>query len=290
MKNMNKYFIKDLKEISAEEYNHIFEINRNLEPLHYKFDDFEYWIIKDVLVRPEKANKFILDNYVIIEREHENNQSHHPNKQLVYPEFTFYNIKELLMRFISENEILEIPTIHYQDLNTKIKLDKAWHTYSNLAYKNVKIRNRNHEPHTDGFTMGCNLFLTHNGVGTSLFKKKYNDELIISAIEGFAKYGKEFVNHISKYYRIRADDDTIIDGWINVEEDDNWLRHYTIPGEFNTISMYKGSYFHSPHISDTLEDDEIRHNLVFGYFSQTNEEEDNYYEREVEKWNYKKKT
>ena len=100
----------------------------------------------------------------------------------------------------------------------------------------------------------------------------------------------KFVNHISKYYRIRAQDDTIIDGWINVEEDDNWLRYYTIPGEFNTISMYKGSYFHSPHISDTLEDDEIRHILVFGYFSPTNEEEDGHYEREVEKWNYKKKT
>ena len=78
------------------------------------------------------------------------------------------------MRFVSENDILNFPIINYQDQKIRIDIDNSWHTYSNLAYKNVKIQNRNHEPHTDGFTLGCNLFLTHNGVGTSLFKKKYD--------------------------------------------------------------------------------------------------------------------
>ena len=286
---MNKYFKKDLNIITTQEYNHIFAINPKLEPLHYKFEDFEYWIIKDVLIRPEEANKFILDNYAIIERESENNASHHPNKQLVYPEFSFYNIKEWLMRFVSENDILNFPIINYQDQKIRIDIDNSWHTYSNLAYKNVKIQNRNHEPHTDGFTLGCNLFLTHNGVGTSLFKKKYNDELIISDIEGFTKYGQEYIDHMSRYYRIRAEDDTIIDGWINIEDDSNWKRHHIIPGEFNTISMYRGTYFHSPFISNDLEENEIRHNLVFGYCSQSNEEEDQHYNNEVKKWNYFKK-
>jgi hypothetical protein len=286
---MNKYFKKDLNIITTQEYNHIFAINPKLEPLHYKFEDFEYWIIKDVLIRPEEANKFILDNYAIIERESENNASHHPNKQLVYPEFSFYNIKEWLMRFVSENDILNFPIINYQDQKIRIDIDNSWHTYSNLAYKNVKIQNRNHEPHTDGFTLGCNLFLTHNGVGTSLFKKKYNDELIISDIEGFTKYGQEYIDHMSRYYRIRAEDDTIIDGWINIEDDSNWKRYHIIPGEFNTISMYRGTYFHSPFISNDLEENEIRHNLVFGYCSQSNEEEDQHYNNEVKKWNYFKK-
>ena len=124
---MNKYFKKDLNIITTQEYNHIFAINPKLEPLHYKFEDFEYWIIKDVLTRPEEANKFILDNYAIIERESENNASHHPNKQLVYPEFSFYNIKEFLMRFVSENDILNFPIINYQDQKIRIDIDNCWH-------------------------------------------------------------------------------------------------------------------------------------------------------------------
>ena len=103
---MTKYFIKDLNIFTSEEYNHIFAINPELAPLHYKFKDFEYWIIRDVLVRPEEANKFILDNYAVIERESENNISHHPNKQLVYPQFSFYKIKEFLMRFVNDNKTL----------------------------------------------------------------------------------------------------------------------------------------------------------------------------------------
>ena len=63
---MTKYFKKDLNIITSQDYNDIFAINPKLEPLHYVFEDFEYWIIKDVLVRPEEANKFILDNYAII--------------------------------------------------------------------------------------------------------------------------------------------------------------------------------------------------------------------------------
>ena len=287
---MTKYFIKDLNIFTSEEYNHIFAINSELTPLHYKFKDFEYWIIRDVLVRPEEANKFILDNYAVIERESENNISHHPNKQLVYPQFSFYKIKEFLMRFVNDNKILELPNIDYRDQQIRIKIDDSWVTYSNLAYKNVKIKNRNHEPHTDEFTLGCNLFLTQNGVGTSLFKKKYYDELIISDIEGFNKYGQDYIDYMGKYYRDRNKDDSIINGWANIEEDDNWKRYHIIPGEFNTISMYRGSYFHSPFISDDLEVSEIRHNLVFGYCSPTSEEEEQHYNDEVKKWNYKKKT
>lgn len=286
---MNKYFKKDLNIITTQEYNHIFAINPKLEPLHYKFEDFEYWIIKDVLIRPEEANKFILDNYAIIERESENNASHHPNKQLVYPEFSFYNIKEWLMRFVSENDILNFPIINYQDQKIRIDIDNSWHTYSNLAYKNVKIQNRNHEPHTDGFTLGCNLFLTHNGVGTSLFKKKYNDELLVSDIEGFTKYGQEYINHMRKYYQQRKEDNSVIDKWVNLKEDDNWKWYHIIPGEFNTISIYRGTYFHSPYLSQELDDDEIRHNLVFGYNSQSPEEEDKHYDNEIKRWNYFKK-
>ena len=286
---MTKYFKKDLNIITTQEYNHIFAINPKLEPLHYKFEDFEYWIIKDVLVRPEEANKFILDNYAIIERESKNNASHHPNNQLLYPEFSFYKLKEYLMKFVSDNQILDFPNINYQDQNTRINIDNSWTCYSNFAFKNVKIQNRNHEPHTDGFTLGCNLFLTHNGVGTSLFKKKYNDELLVSDIEGFTKYGQEYINHMRKYYQQRKEDNSVIDGWVNLKEDDNWKWYHIIPGEFNTISIYRGTYFHSPYLSQELDDDEIRHNLVFGYNSQSPEEENKHYDNEIKRWNYFKK-
>jgi len=286
---MTKYFKKDLNIITSQDYNDIFAINPKLEPLHYEFEDFEYWIIKDVLVRPEEANKFILDNYAIIERESENNASHHPNNQLLYPEFSFYKLKEYLMKFVSDNQILDFPNINYQDQNVRVNIDNSWICYSNFAFKNVKIQNRNHEPHTDEFTLGCNLFLTHNGVGTSLFKKKYNDELLVSDIEGFTKYGQEYINHMRKYYQQRKEDNSVIDKWVNLKEDDNWKWYHIIPGEFNTISIYRGTYFHSPYLSQELDDDEIRHNLVFGYNSQSPEEEDKHYDNEIKRWNYFKK-
>ena len=61
------------------------------------------------------------------------------------------------------------------DIEKKAMLDNTWETYSNLACRNIKIYNRNNEPHTDTFVLGSNLYLTDNAEGTALYKKKFKD-------------------------------------------------------------------------------------------------------------------
>ena len=165
-------------------------------------------------------------------------------------------------------------------------LDNTWETYSNLACRNIKIYNRNNEPHTDPFVLGSNLYLTDNAEGTALYKKKFKDAVVTSDIEGFAVYGKEYINHMQKYYDERKNGTYVNEGWINITQNKDWEWYHTISGKFNSISMYRGSYYHAPVLSSKLEDDEIRHTLVFGYFASSPEEENFLYDIEVNKWKY----
>ena len=103
---MKKYFSKDIKEISLDEYNRIFEINPDCKVIHHKYNSFEYWTIENFLLQPIAANEFILKNYVCIERDNKINPSYHPAKQMSYPQFTFYHIKEYLMETVLRHDIL----------------------------------------------------------------------------------------------------------------------------------------------------------------------------------------
>ena len=265
---MKKYFLKDINKINLKEYNRIFEINKSCKHTHHLFDDFEYWTIEDFLVNPEEVNEFILNNFVHVERDDKLNPSHHPAEQLSFPQFTFFNIKEYLFNLLTKQMI--VPKTFddfYGEFESEqerlIYLDSSWDTYSNLAYKNVKVKNRNFEPHTDAFTLACNLFLTDNAVGTNLYKMKYNDSLIVSSMAGFTKFGQSFSNHLENYMIEREKDSFVSKQWINVSETKNWLKHHTVPGNFNSVSIYRGTNFHSPDLSGITEDNEIRHNLVF---------------------------
>jgi len=288
---MKKYFLKDIKEISLENYNRIFEINPDCKVIHHKYNTFEYWTIENFLLQPIAANEFILKNYVCIERDDKINPSYHPAKQMSFPQFTFYHIKEFLMETVIQQTILKKSYKDYIDKNLpdiekKAMLDNTWDTYSNLACRNIKVYNRNNEPHTDPFILGCNLYLTDNAEGTALYKKKFKDVVVTSDIEGFALYGKEYINHMQRYFDERKNDTFVNDGWVNLTQNKDWEWYHTISGKFNSISMYRGSYYHAPVLSSKLEDDEIRHTLVFGYFASSPEEENFLYDIEVNKWKY----
>ena len=290
---MKKYFLKDINKIDLKEYNRIFEINKDCDFTHYvdNDDDYEYWIIENFLVNPEEVNEFILNNFIHIERDGKLNPSHHPAEQISFPQFTFFNIKEYLFDVLTKKMIV-LKT--FEDFHGEFEskqerltyLDGSWDTYSNLAYKNVKVKNRNFEPHTDAFTLACNLFLTDNAVGTNLYKKKYGNHLITSGMSGFAKFGKAYTNHMERYMIEREKDSFVSEQWINVSETKDWLKYHTIPGKFNSVSIYRGTNYHSPNLTGLTEDNEIRHNLVFGYNPLSLDEREFDYQSELNKWEW----
>jgi hypothetical protein len=251
----NNMSLDDFTRYSYSDILDLTSINPDCEIELQKKEELDYITIKNFLMYPDDLKKFLVkfpceDRMMSLEKMGITaNVSKAPGFQQIFSAFYFRNISKFLHQTLEKNQLC-----HYEWCTN------AWDFYTNCIHSGMKSYKQNYSPHLDEFNYAANIFLTDvENTGTSFFKfkglhKEYYD------FKSFSKLPEERENY-KQYVTRHIPENEYVTEWPMFEGDQYFSKYHTIPGEYNSVSMYKGRYWHSIYFDATIPD-RIRYSLV----------------------------
>jgi hypothetical protein len=250
----NNISLSDFKLYSMSEIDELFSINDNIEIEYHKVEELEYITIQNFLRNPEDAKKFLINFptedrlQTIIETGDENIVNKAPGFQQTFSSMFFKPISKKLHKVLED--------YNYCSYSWH---PRHWDFYTNCLYTGMKSYRRNYIPHVDEFAAAGNIYLTDIDDTYTAFFKYVNQDKIYYNINRLKLDDQETIKYINL---IRAH--SMSEGlseWKIFSGDENFVEYHRIPSQYNTVSLYKGKYWHNVHFDASIPN-RIRFSLV----------------------------
>jgi hypothetical protein len=255
---MNYFNYDVIPRYSAGEIKELTEVNSDMDIQAFKVEELEYIKVHNFLKNPidlrnfishfpsEDKSKSIIDGTT----KSSNSSSMAPGFQAPVPETFFRN--NISIAFYNILKHYHIVKYEYKRIN--------WNYYTNCCYPGMPSYCSNYRPHTDPFSLALNLFLTENEESyTDFFRYKLKNNSYNYRGSRMFKYSEEFEEDNSRKDTLM--DDKKIGKWIRFKSDDQYERYHSISADFNSLTIYKGDFYHSIGY-DVDEYKSIRYSLV----------------------------
>jgi|14_taG_2_1085336.scaffolds.fasta_scaffold00678_5 hypothetical protein len=234
----------NIPRFSAGEIKELTAINPEMDIQSFRVEELEYIKVLNFLKNPidlrnfisifpsEDKTKSILDG----SDADSNSSSMAPGFQAPVPD-TFFKSNLSIAYY----NILK----HYH----MIKYDYSrikWNYYTNCCYPGMPSYCANYRPHTDPFSFALNLFLTEN-------EESYTDFFRYKLKNNSYNYRGSRMNLNKNLIESKEDDayndslmkDKKLGKWIRFESDDKYERYHSVSADFNSLTIYKGDFYHS---------------------------------------------
>jgi hypothetical protein len=251
----NNIKLQDFIRYSNSEISEILKINEKAEIELFEYEKLSYIKIYNLFENPEDAKNFLIKfpcedrMKSIMETKKTDIVSQAPGFQQTYNSMFFKNVSQYFHKILKDNGLC-----HYE-WDTS-----CWEFYSNCIYSNMKCYNQNYLPHLDEFSYASNIFLTDiKNTGTNFFKfnglnGEYYSLHEISRNKSEKEYYKSLI--LKKF-----PDSSSVSDWVVFEGNEQFILYHTIPAEYNSVSMYKGNFWHSIKFDASVQN-QIRYSLV----------------------------
>lgn len=248
----------DFNIITPDLLEKLFEINPNrkeyVEEVHPDYPQHKYLYVENVLMNPKDVRDFLQKaSYICGTNDLIPDKTGAPGmQQPIANEWT----KPFLMYLRS--------VLFHKKIYTKNLTWYDFSCYCNVFWNTMMSIDSNYRPHIDPADMAFNLFLSENcsNDGTSIFSMELDGEswIDLRELEKKSLIPPARVSAAMDWNRVG---NGIPDKWCCFEGDDVYTLRKVIPAEFNCLSAYKGSHFHTAHY-DTSQypDDYVRYSLV----------------------------
>jgi hypothetical protein len=251
----NNIKLKDFIRYSNSEINQILKINEKAEIELHDNEQLNYIKIYNFFENPEEVKKFLVkfpceDRMMsLLESNNTDIVSQAPGFQQTYNSMFFKNVSQYFHNLLKKNSLC-----HYE-WDTS-----CWEFYTNCIYSGMKCYNQNYLPHLDEFSHAANIYLTNiENTGTNFFKFRgiegeYYNLHQLSRNKNEREYYKSII--LKKF-----PDKSNVSDWVDFEGNDQFIKYHTIPAEYNSVSLYKGNFWHSIKFDASVKD-QIRYSLV----------------------------
>ena len=113
---------------------------------------------------------------------------------------------------------------------------------------------------TDPFSFAANIFLTDNeDSSTDLFKINLGDGKYVYRAKDLARHHEHWLAEKSRREEKNNSDE--LTKWYHWKGDDTYIMYHSIKADFNSVTMYKGDYYHALGYDAELNTD-VRYSLV----------------------------
>lgn len=242
---------------SYQEIEEITQVNPDCDIEVCKVEKLEYLKIRNFLKNPVDLRNFLInfpaeDLMKTLVNGGENVRgSKSPGFQQVMNAFWFKSISKSLHDIMEKNKL-----VHYG------WSPPLWEFYTNCIYSGMKSYRLNYRPHLDQFKYAGNIYLTDvEDTGTSFYKfigdeKEYytNQELFSS---GNSNDVLKYKSSLDSYVENSSD----VTPWPYYSGDKDFAQYHKISADFNSVSLYKGKYWHSVYFRSDVPNT-IRYSLV----------------------------
>ena len=255
----------NFRKMTSENLDKLFELNPNrrehIRPISvessgafgiggYQYAVCEYIFVEDVLMNPYDVRDFLISSSYVCE------QNGAPGmQQVIANDWVRPYLKYLYYLLHVKNIVKEgrMGMNHFA-------------AYTNVFWKEMPCRDINyHRPHIDPGDYAFNLFLSDTfdeDDGTAVYSLTHNYEKWVDVIEMESGCGLR----LEEIYKMMYPEEFGVRGmdkWKCFKGDKDYALEGIIPAQFNCISGYKGSLFHSPHYDiSKYPDGHLRYSLV----------------------------
>lgn len=228
----------DSRIVKPDDLEKLFELNPNRKEYVRKINDKHkhgYVFVEDVLVNPYDVRDFLIQssyiagtNNLVPDKTGAPGMQQPVANEWVKP-FVLY-----LRSFLYHKKITSRP-IEWQDFCC----------YCNVFWKGMMSMDSNYRPHVDPGDFAFNLFLSDDlveGEGTAMFSITTDEGTFLDVKEMEEQLRPSTISQIMDIGRSGSGNLT---EWISFMGDDVYNLEGVVPAEFNCLSGYKGSYFHT---------------------------------------------
>ena len=251
--------LSSITRYDSQELCDILEVNSDAEIKLVEIENnIKYIKIRNFLVRPEAARDFLTgfpaeDRTKSILNGNADKlctDSTAPGFQQPIPSLFFANnLSPVYFNVLKHNHMLHFP---YKMCN--------WNYYTNCCYPDMPAYNKNYIPHTDPFSFAANLFLTDNeDSSTDLFKINVGDGKYVYRSRDLSRHHKAWLEEANR--RSEKNKGNEISKWHHWQGDDTYVKYHSIDAEFNSVSLYKGDFYHALGYDADLNSN-VRYSLV----------------------------
>jgi len=238
---------------SRAELDHICELNADMEIEYVTVEKLSYLKIRNFLKRPLELRDFISqfpteDSYrSMVEGTYKEDRSASTGLQQMMDDRFVSKISEKLYKLMFDHRM-----IHYE--NSAF----MWDYYTNLFYPGMKMNRGNNYPHIDPFSFAANIYLSEVNdckSGTNFFKCKFidpetgEDDIFHSVFElkSPLRNKHNYIPIFEKYREGHTQDKAASDHKLfsTFQGDDFYIKYHFAPGEFNSVTLYKGCHWHN---------------------------------------------
>lgn len=252
---------------SRSELDYLCEPNKDMEVEYVEVEKLKYIKIKNFLKRPDDLREFCLkfpteDSYKsMIEETYKQDRSASPGIQQMMDDRFVSRISKTL-----HEQMYKHGLVRYEN-NMMM-----WDYYTNMFYPGMRSTSGNQYPHIDPFSFAANIYLSEvNDVksGTNFFKcvfdgpdgldEFYNVFELKSPLRNDQNYLKVFERYKEKH--MEDSEFTKFHIFKTFQGDEVYKKYHFIPAEYNSVSLYKGSYWHNVEY-DAENSKQYRYSLV----------------------------
>lgn len=250
----NNISLSDFKLYSIKDLEEIFLINENIEIQHHRVEELEYITIPNFFKNPEEVKKFLAsfpaENRLqsIIETNDHNVFNKAPGFQQSYSSMFFRSLSKKLHSIMQQYGFCNYPWDA-----------RHWDFYTNCLHTGMKSYKRNWIPHVDEFAAAANIYLTDiDDTYTAFFKYANEDKIYynVNRLKLNDDDTEKYINLIRSHSMAEN-----ISDWKVFQGDENFIQYHKIPSLYNTVSMYKGKFWHTVQFDATIPG-RIRYSLV----------------------------
>lgn len=248
MNNNNVLYSNPIKGYSRSEFDYLCETNPDMEIEHCQVEKLKYIKIKNFLKHPIELREFCLDFPTedtfrsISENTYKEDRSSSPGLQQTIDDRFVSSIAKTLHGIMFKKGMIKY------DNNMLL-----WDWYTNMFYPKMNAFGGNQHPHIDPFSFACNIYLSDVNdckSGTNFFKctmtdpdgnedNFYNLFELKSPLRNAHDYLPVFEDVIEK------NKGSGIKTFKTFQGDQVYKKYHFVPGDFNSVSIYKGSYWHN---------------------------------------------
>lgn len=251
--------LSSIKRYDSKEIIDLMEVNPDMQVEHFELEGgFRYVKIYDFLLHPERLIDFLKG----FPTEDRTKSILNGNKDKLCTESTAPGFQQPIPHTYFYNTLS--PTLfnvlkHYHMLKYTYKMCN-WSYYTNCCYPNMPAYNQNYIPHTDPFSFAANIFLTDNeDSSTDLFKINLGDGKYVYRAKDLARHHEHWLAEKSRREEKNNSDE--LTKWYHWKGDDTYIMYHSIKADFNSVTMYKGDYYHALGYDAELNTD-VRYSLV----------------------------
>ena len=265
-------------EFSQVDFKYAFEINKNFEIDKQVIDDLTIITINDFFADPnavvETLKKFPVQNkdrfFEELQQSEDPNQFmiKPPGEQQIIPNSYLEGVSFILYKLLVDYDFVEKDYWAEQDMNGLSNQIAQFSYYTNIFRPNMKNWHNNFMPRFDQSMFGFNVYLSEEeiGGGTSFYNLKFKDEKYPSVVSLAEIDDLEDRVELSKLLNsLQRVDDLSPETYISIPDNHHvFERYHTAPFKFNTLTAYKGSFWHNADYDASTEKN-LRYSLACSY-------------------------